>query len=166
MKKLVLLGTVLILVMSTFLSGCGSNNSTEADGTGKSTKLVFWTFNELHGKFMSSLAEQWNANNPKDQIELLAETFPYDDMHNKLLVAYQSGEGAPDLSDIEISKFPNYLKGDIQMVELNGIVEPELDNVVESRFDIYSKNGKYYGIDYHVGAAVIYYNKEILDSAG
>jgi arabinosaccharide transport system substrate-binding protein len=37
---------------------------------------------------------------------------------------------------------------------------------VKSRVDIYSKDGKYYGVDFHVGAAVIYYNKEILDKAG
>ena len=30
----------------------------------------------------------------------------------------------------------------------------------------YTKNGNIYGVDYHVGAAVIYYNKEILDAAG
>ncbi|MCR2808080.1 ABC transporter substrate-binding protein, partial [Paenibacillus soyae] len=35
-----------------------------------------------------------------------------------------------------------------------------------ARFDIYAKDGNYYGVDYHVGASVIYYNKELLDKAG
>lgn len=32
--------------------------------------------------------------------------------------------------------------------------------------DIYKKNGNYYGIDYHVGAPVMFYNTEILGQAG
>jgi arabinosaccharide transport system substrate-binding protein len=87
-------------------------------------------------------------------------------MHTKLLVALQSGVGAPDFCDVEISKFPNYLKGKIQLVPLNDIIEPEKDNFVQARLDIYAKDGNYYGTPYHVGATVMYYNKEILDAAG
>ncbi|WP_142688686.1 extracellular solute-binding protein, partial [Acinetobacter baumannii] len=86
---------------------------------------------------------------------------PYDDMHNKLLIALQSGVGAPDLVDIELGKYANFLKGDIQLVPLNDIVEPELDNIVKARVEIYSKDNTYYGICFHVGAAVIYYNTEL-----
>ncbi|MCR2808093.1 extracellular solute-binding protein, partial [Paenibacillus soyae] len=82
------------------------------------------------------------------------------------LVSLQSGSGAPDLADIELGKFPNFLKGEPQLVPLNDIVEPELGNLVKARFDIYAKDGNYYGVDYHVGASVIYYNKELLDKAG
>jgi arabinosaccharide transport system substrate-binding protein len=172
----------IVLAASLFgslLAGCSGGDSSEpASGSaapgesakpaasGKTTKLQFWTFNELHQKYMESLKDMWNKANPNEQIELEATTFPYDDLHNKLLVALQSGTGAPDFADIEISKFPNFLKGTPQLAELNKVVEPELKNIVKSRVDIYSKNGKYYGIDYHVGAAVIYYNKELLDKAG
>ncbi|WP_438447288.1 ABC transporter substrate-binding protein [Gorillibacterium sp. sgz5001074] len=150
------------------LAGCAKDESASTDGgsSSGSTKLQFWTFNELHQKYMQSLAEMWNKANPNETIQLEATTFPYDDMHNKLLVALQSGTGAPDMADIEISKFPNFLKGTPQLAELNKVVEPELKNIVKSRVDIYSKGGKYYGIDYHIGAAVIYYNKEMLDKAG
>ncbi len=112
------------------------------------------------------MTEKWNAAHPDTTIKLEATTFSYDDAHNKLLVALQSGKGAPDLADIEISKIGNYLKGDPQLVSLNDIVEPAKDNLVMSRLDNYAKDGQYYGIDYHVGAQVIYYNKEILDQAG
>nr|WP_243865343.1 extracellular solute-binding protein [Paenibacillus lupini] len=143
------------------LSACSSDNS-----SGKATKVVFWTFNELHQKFFESMADKWNEANPDEQIKLVATTFPYDDNHNKLQVALQSGKGAPDMADIEISKIGNFLKGEPQLVPLNDIVEPNKDNLVMSRLDNYAKDGQYYGIDYHVGAQVIYYNKEILDQAG
>jgi arabinosaccharide transport system substrate-binding protein len=161
----------LALVGMLALSGCskkGDSNGSSSGGTanGKPVKLEFWTFNELHQKFFENMAQQWNTAHPDTPIELTATTFPYDDAHNKLLVALQSGKGAPDLADIEISKIGNYLKGDPQLVELNDIVEPVKDRLVMSRLDNYAKDGKYYGIDYHVGAQVIYYNKEILDQAG
>nr|WP_245773111.1 sugar ABC transporter substrate-binding protein [Paenibacillus catalpae] len=143
------------------LSACSSDNS-----SGKATKVVFWTFNELHQQFFESMADRWNEAHPDEKIKLVATTFPYDDNHNKLQVALQSGKGAPDLVDIEISKIGNFLKGEPQLVPLNDIVEPNKDNLVMSRLDNYAKDGQYYGIDYHVGAQVIYYNKEILDQAG
>ncbi|WP_123041983.1 ABC transporter substrate-binding protein [Cohnella candidum] len=179
MKKLVHSAWALLLVCALVLAACSSNNDggksagespaggKNSGGSGAGTvTLTFWTFNELHQKFFESMAEKWNAANPDQKIKLEATTFPYDDNHNKLLVALQSKTGAPDMADIEISKIGNYLKGDPQLVPLNDIVEPEKANLVMSRLDNYAKDGKYYGIDYHVGAQVIYYNKEILDQAG
>ncbi|NLW19996.1 MAG: extracellular solute-binding protein [Clostridiales bacterium] len=130
------------------------------------TKLEFWTFQALHVEFYEKMAEIWNERNPDRQIELVVTSLGYDDMHNKLLIALQSGTGAPDFVDIEIGKYANYLMGETQLVPLNRVVEPELDNIVRSRVDIYAKDGNYYGICFHVGASVTYYNQEILEAAG
>ncbi|NBD27790.1 extracellular solute-binding protein [Paenibacillus sp. T1] len=160
----------LVLVLAACSSDDKSKDSESASDSGGSssggTKLEMWTFNELHKTFYDEMAKRWNEANPGKEIQLSVSVFPYEDMHNKLLVALQSGTGAPDLADIELNKFPNFLKGDPQLLPLNDIVEPELNNLVKSRLDIYAKDGNYYGIDFHVGAAVIYYNKEILDKAG
>jgi arabinosaccharide transport system substrate-binding protein len=130
------------------------------------TKITFWTFQELHVSFYEEMAKEWNEKYPDRQIELVPSALPYDDMHNKLTIALQSGVGAPDLVDIEIGKFANYLKGTPQLVPINRVVEPELDNIVRSRVDIYSKDGNFYGICFHIGAAVIYYNDKLLKEAG
>ncbi|QGQ45068.1 ABC transporter substrate-binding protein [Metabacillus sediminilitoris] len=169
MKKHLFVLISIILVFSMFLAACSGNKaSTDGDkeSGGKGTKLELWTFNELHGKYYDFMVKEWNKENPDKQINLTANVYPYDDMHNKLLVAIQSGKGAPDIADIEVTKFPNYLKGQPQLLPLNDVVEPEKENIVQSRLDIYAKDGNYYGIDFHVGASVIYYNKEILDKAG
>jgi arabinosaccharide transport system substrate-binding protein len=130
------------------------------------TELSLWTFQEVHAKFYDSMVQRWNAENPGEQITLKPEVLPYDDLHNKLLVALQSGVGAPDIVDIEVSKFANYLKGDIQLAPLNDLLDPIKDKFVQARLALYEKNGKYYGIDFHVGAEVMYYNNEILKAAG
>ncbi|MFA6856526.1 MAG: extracellular solute-binding protein [Treponema sp.] len=133
----------------------------------KATKLSFWTFQELHSGFMKDAAECWNKQHPDEQINLQVSVLSYDDLHNKLLIALQSGRGAPDLCDIEIGKFANYLKGKKPgLVPLNDVIEPEKDKFIIGRFNSYKKGNNYYGIDYHVGAAVMYYNKELLDQAG
>lgn len=141
--------------------------STEVIGDDKdATELKFWTFVELHTDLFKDSVERWNKEFPDRKIKLVAETYPYDNMHNNLLLALQSGKGAPDIADIEIARFPNYLQGEPQLEPMNEYVEPVKDKFVESRFDIYAKDGKYYGIPTHVGATVMYYNTEIMEAAG
>lgn len=163
----------LIIALVMVLAACSNSKKSggpapdsDPESSSGGTKLEMWTFNELHKTFYDDMAQRWNKATPNDKIQLNVVVYPYDDMHNKLLVALQSGTGAPDMADIELNKFPNFLKGEPQLLPLNDIIEPDIHNIVKSRLDIYAKNGQYYGIDFHVGAAVIYYNKEILDKAG
>ncbi len=128
--------------------------------------FTLWTFASQHVEFYEEMAKEWNRRHPDKPIDLQIEMYPYNEMHNKLLLSLYSKVGAPDIADIEIGKFANYLKGEPQLVPLNDIVDPVKDRIVQSRIDIYSKDGTVYGIGFHVGATVIFYNKEILDQAG
>ncbi len=168
MKKIIaLLLTVTILTaMGCSKSANETNNPKDTTKSGEVTEIEFWTFQDLHVKHYETMAEKWNASNPDKQIKLISTVYPFEDMHSKLLMALQSGKGAPDLVDIEAGKYANFLKGDIQLLPLNDIVEPELDNIVKARVDIYAKDNNYYGICFHVGAAVAYYNTELTELAG
>ena len=132
----------------------------------KPTKLSMWVFEQLHLQFYTEAVKVWNKQNPTEPIELEAEVYPYNDMHNKLLIAVQSGVGIPDIADIEESKFPNFLKGQIQMVPINDLVAPVRDKFVQGRLYLYSKDGQIYGLCFHVGASVMYYNMDIMKAAG
>lgn len=158
----------LVLLAGMMLAGCGKGQSTVGQaGEDNATVLNFWTFQELHKGFLDDAVATWNKNHPDKPIVLKTDVYPYDELHNKLLIALQSGTGAPDIADIEISKFANFLKGSKpSLVELNDVVDPVKDKLIMGRMENYAKDGKYYGIDYHVGAEVMYYNKEILDQAG
>jgi arabinosaccharide transport system substrate-binding protein len=149
-----------LAMMLTMVAGITTASAAEV------TTLEFWTFQELHVEFYLKMVEMWNEKNPDRPIALNPTVFPYDEMHNKLLIALQSGTGAPDIADIELGKYANFLMGETQLVPLNRVVEPELPNIVKARVDIYSKNGNYYGICFHVGASVTFYNKDILAAAG
>lgn len=131
------------------------------------TELSMWVFVDLHAKFYQTMVDQWNKEHPDKPINLTVTVLPYDDMHNKLQIALQAnGEGAPDLCDIEIGKFPNFLQGTPQLEDLTDAVEPYRKDLIESRLQIYSKDNKLYGIDFHVGATVMFYNTEMLQKAG
>ncbi|MBR3108247.1 MAG: extracellular solute-binding protein [Clostridia bacterium] len=129
-------------------------------------KLTLWTFQALHTDLYKNMEEKWNADPDKPKIEIDYQVMPYEEMHDKLTIALQSGEGAPDLVDIEINKFANYLKGDIGLAPMNDYVEPIEDHLVMSRLNNYAKDGKFYGIDHHIGATVLFYNTALLEEAG
>lgn len=160
-----------IMILALSLSACSSiinDTSTSTGGkTTGATDLTFWTYVEQHSEFMNDAANRWNSNNPDGSISLKCESYPVEDMHNKLLITLQSGQGAPDIVDINVAKFSNFMKGNnVGLVPLNDIIEAEKSSFLEAVLDIYKKGDTYYGIEYHVGAPVIYYNTEILDQAG
>lgn len=173
------LSMLLVLTMATVLWGCGggNSNSSKGDSGGQSsvldsgagesaTELSYWTFVELHGQHFEKMLSKWNEANPDRQIKLNVTVMPYDDMHNKLSIAVQTGVGAPDMADIELGKFPDFLKGTPQLEPLNDVIDPYRDTIVQSRIDLYSKEGQNYGVPTHVGASIAFYNTEILEEAG
>ena len=135
MKRMKLLSVLVAMVfIAASLAACGSpaqtgsptqsSNQTQSPGSdGKQSTtapnavdIEFWTFQDLHVEFYEKMAEKWNQEHPDRPIHLVTTVYPFDDMHNKLLIALQSGVGAPDIADIEIGKYANFLKGDIQLV--------------------------------------------------
>ena len=176
MKKKALAVLLCAAMAGTMLAGCGgSKDGGEKKETGKRemevegddvTTLTVWTFIENHQDFYTNMAEKWNEANPDKKVKLVLSNMAYDDMHNKLSLALESGEGAPDVVDIELGKFPAFTTGEIGLMDLTSAIEPYKDKVVESRLDLYGKDGKYYGFPTHVGTTVAFYNTEALEAAG
>lgn len=193
MKKKVLAALLCAAMTGTMLAGCGGGGSDEETsgdaaaeetaegeaeegeaepeavttvGPDSGTKMEMWSFVSQHNDFYAKMLEKWNEANPDRQIQITFTTYPFGDMHNKLMMSLQTGEGAPDLCDIERGQFPNFLQGEVQLYALNDALEPYTADLVQSRLDIYSKDGNYYGAPTHVGATVMYYNDELLSQYG
>ncbi len=132
----------------------------------KATDLEIWSFVEGHLKFYQKMAVAWNEKNPDRQINLVPTYLDWAAMHDKLYTAMVAGEGVPDIADVEISKWPNFMNGEIQFLDLTSYVAPYKENLVTNRLEIYSKDGKEYGAPSHIGATVMYYNTELLKAAG
>lgn len=164
-----ILGIGLSLVSMFLLGACGSNDKVDEDGVTADGKnqIEMWTFVQQHADFFKDAAETWNKENPEEEIELKVSVLPYDQMHQKLQVALNSGKGAPDITDIEISQFAALTKGNnVPLEPLNDAIQEDLPYLVESRLDNYKIDENYYGLDYHVGASMMFWNKEIMDEAG
>lgn len=179
MKKVKMLKKIASIILATSLfvtifTGCGgsstesikSEEKTSTMGSETGEEMEMWTFVELHAKFYEEMLKSWNEKNPDKQIKIKFTVLPYDDMHNKLQSSLLSGQGAPDMCDIELGKFANFLKGEPQLETFDDVIGQYKDKIVKSRLDLYSKDGKVYGLPTHVGATVAFYNTELLEGAG
>lgn len=175
MKRKIITGLLASVMATSMVLGSGLTVSASADdastqGTNTfvdgGTELSFWTFQELHVGFWTEMADVWNEKNPDRPINLTVTTGESHSLHSKLLIACQAGEGTPDMADIEIGYYGSFLKDDY-LLPINDAVEPYKDDVVMSRINMYGdKEGNDYGVDFHLGATVCYYNMDIMNEAG
>lgn len=184
-KKLV--STMLCVAMAvTALAGCGNAATTEnaatddaaatevqpdavtTVGDANGTHMECWSFVEAHNTFYAGMVEKWNAANPDRTIEITFTTYPYSDMHTKLLTSLTAGTGAPDICDVEMGQVPNVYEGlDTWLHPLNDAMAPYAGDMLTSRLDAYKgADGKQYGAPFHVGATVMYWNMAELEAAG
>lgn len=143
-----------------------SEAASQAPAPAGAVDLTFWTFVDRHAVFFQQAAERWNAANPDRPITITPSVIEYNQMHDNLTAAFLSGTGAPDIVDIEIGKFANFTKGELHLLDMTAEIEPYVKDLVETRLAPYEFEGKRLAADYHLGAFLAYYNKEILDAAG
>src|SRR5690625_3299720 len=106
MKKKMLL-TMIFGIIAMFFVACGGGDSngdaedvtTAGEDTEDATELTLWVFAAQHVDFYQDVVERWNEEKSEDPIKLKIETYPNDQMHNNLLLALQSDQGAPDIAD-------------------------------------------------------------------
>ena len=139
---------------------------TENTFTDGGTPLSLWTFQAQHVGFYRQMADKWNEVNPERAINLSVTHGESHFLHSKLLATCQEGKGTPDIADIEVSRYGTFLKDDF-LLPLNDAVSPYEGDVVMSRITMYGNGtGNYYGIDFHLGASVAYYNMDVMNAAG
>ncbi len=177
MRKKLLAAFLSVAMVATAMTGCGKSSKESSSGNSSTSKqemsvdgdnvttLNVWTFIEMHQEFYVNMAEKWNEQHPDKKVKLVLSNMQYDDMHNKLSLALESGKGAPDIVDIELGKFPAFTNGTIGLRDLSDVVKTYQENIVQSRLDLYSKDGKVYGLPTHVGTTVAFYNDELLKQA-
>jgi len=129
-------------------------------------RLELWTFVDTHARWFREMAEKFSEKDPSFVLDV--KVFEYGAMHDKLLIALQTGIGAPDLADVEQGRFGSFMIGEIGFVDLTPKLKEGnyLEDLVESRLSLYMKDGKYYGVEHALCPVVLYYRKDILDEAG
>jgi len=143
-----------------------AEDSSEPVVTGSVVDLQVWSFIEQHLAFFQKMAVTWNAEHPDEQINIVPSYVPWAQIHDNLLTAMQAGAGVPDIADVELGRWPVFMRGEVQFLDLTKYIEPYKADLVTNRLDIYSKDGHIYGAPSHLGGTVMYYNTGLLDPAG
>lgn len=140
--------------------------STEPTESGEAVDFTFWCIS-AHEPFYRSRLELWNETYPDKQINMDLVSVGSSDRQSKLLVALQTGEGAPDFCDVNIIHFGVYYDfEEVPFVPLTDLVADERDKFIERKLDMYSYEGELYGAPTQAGANVVYYNTDIMEEAG
>ncbi|HEY0738509.1 MAG TPA: substrate-binding domain-containing protein [Herpetosiphonaceae bacterium] len=146
----------------------GAAASAPASGAGGGTALEFWAFSEDRLKFVRELIQSsaWTSAHPGVTVNF--RVFPYNEMHDKLLAALASGQGAPDIADVEISRFSRFIKGErVGFVPLNDRIGSEIDNLYTAAATApWSWQGQIYGLGNELNTCVLGYRKDVFDAAG
>lgn len=155
-----------MVLASAMLAGSLMGTNALADDSAEATKFTWWCISS-QADFYQSRVDAWNEANPDRPIELDIVGMAGSDRQTKLLVALQTGEGAPDFCDVNVTAFGVFFDYDeVPFVELTDLVEDERDKFIEAKLDIYSTDGKLYGAPSQLGGTVVYYNTEITEEAG
>src|SRR5919112_4572863 len=108
------------------LAGCGG----EQGGSGNSNTLEFWAFDEGRAGLAQAALKTDAWKEAQGNVKVNFRIFPYEQMHDKLLTALVSGKGAPDIADVEISRFSNFIKGDeLPFVDLTDRIGGDIGEV-------------------------------------
>ncbi len=127
--------------------------------------LTQWvTANGVSKKFYEKIFADYKKEHPN--VSLTVEEFPFFDEHDKLRVALEAGTGAPDLADVEISRFGLFFKGSPSLVDLTDRLAPYNADLVAARQNAYTYKGRVYGLEGCVCPVVLYYRDDIFKKAG
>ncbi len=130
--------------------------------------LEMWGFDEGRLDFAKAAAELPAFKEKHPDVTINFRQFQFDQMHDKLLAALASGRGAPDLADVEIAKFSQFIKGDrIPFVPLNDRIGAEIENIyAPAASDPWSFGGQIYGLGNELNAVVFAYRTDVMEAAG
>lgn len=157
MKKTLAIILVLMLTLS-----IASLSLAETVGA---TPLTWWCISS-QADFYNARAAAWNEQNPDRPIALETVAMAGSDRQTKLLVAIQTGKGAPDYCDVNVTAFGTFFDYEnIPFLTLTDLIVDERDMYVQAKLNIYSTGGELYGAPSQLGGTVVYYNTEIMGAA-
>jgi arabinosaccharide transport system substrate-binding protein len=130
--------------------------------------LEVWGFDEGRLNFAKAAAELPVFKDKYPDVTINFRQFPFREMHDKLLAALASGRGAPDIAEVEIGRFSQFIKGDrVPFVPLNDRIGAEIENIYKpAASDPWTWGGSIYGLGNELNAVVLTYRKDIVDGLG
>ncbi len=100
-----------------------------------------------------------------ESIDLKVEAYGFREMPDKLGAVMRTGEGAPDLVQLDETFFGVFLNGPSPFVDLTKKMRKSKlnKNLHKQRVDVFTYNGKTYGVPQSLSALVLYYRKDLFE---
>lgn len=148
------------------LSACAPGSRKRVNGK---PVLNFWTWDRNgRGPWQQNAWRLYKKkHNPDFEIEWLF--LPFQQMHDKILIAAEAGSGGPDISDIEISTFGRFIRGQPIFVDMTSALQKSqaLSKLYRpSASDPWSYQGKVYGLGNELNTCLMCYRWDVYEKAG
>lgn len=177
--------SAMALVIGLLLSGCGANGGTPAASAPEpapseagekdsavsavegqeavpSGELVYWA-QEYCQKTMKASMDGFEKQYP--DITFKTETIPNNELLNKLMLAFSSGEGIPDLCTFSTWYMPTLIETG-QLLDVTESITPYLNDINKMSLQQVKKDDRYFAIPLDASPVGIIYNTTIFEQAG
>src|SRR5215831_20221216 len=119
-------GVAVAALAAPLVTACGGPRSGGASD-GK-PQLEMWAFSRTRTAWQERAFKQYykQGDGRGTRFKYVGEfdinflVLPYSQMHDKMMITSQAGQGGPDIVDVEISRYSQFIKGDaVAFVPLN-----------------------------------------------
>lgn len=147
------------------LAGCSNSDTTSGNTKDEKVEITYGFWDKKQVPAIEEIIKLFNENNPN--IKVKTELTPYGQYFQKLETA-ATGGALPDVMWMNGAHVEQYAEGKV-ILPLSELAKEDnfsLDNYPESLIDLYTVDGKVYGIPKDFDTTGLWYNKKIFDEAG
>jgi arabinosaccharide transport system substrate-binding protein len=129
-----------------------------------SAELKLWISSFQDQSYYEQMGELYRQKTGKE-LELIVEAYGFREMPDKLGAVMRTGEGAPDLVQLDETFFGVFLNGPSPFFDLTQqISKSKLSKTLHPRrLEVFTYDKKTYGVPQSLSALVLYYRKDLFD---
>ncbi|MCR8629835.1 ABC transporter substrate-binding protein [Paenibacillus radicis (ex Xue et al. 2023)] len=170
MKKWV--SSLLVIPMIALSAGCSKQETTQptsttpASASDKPVTLKFLTWgNQAHLDMYTKLLETYKKTHPN--VTVTMESIPFADYQQKVSVL-AAGRELPDLAWVSERMVPQFMANNIlaDVSDVKADASFNLDDFIPSTLNLFTKDGKLYGLPFSTPPSVMFYNQDLFEKAG
>lgn len=126
--------------------------------------LTLWISSFQDQSYYEQMSELYNSKSDR-KVNLKVEAYGFREMPDKLGAVMNTGQGAPDLVQLDETFFGVFLNGPSPFLDLSEKLERSglRKNLHPRRLEVFSYQGKTYGVPQSLSALVLYYRKDLFE---
>lgn len=130
----------------------------------RAENLVLWISSFQDQVYYEKMAELYEKETDKP-IDLEVRAYGFREMPDKLGVAFRTGEGIPDMVQLDETFFGVFLNGPSPFVDLTKRVAKSglAKDLHPRRLEVFTYKGKVLGVPQSLSAMVLYYRKDLFE---